>query len=115
MKEGYGKIRRFYLGHFRKRYVQKVLELRRGECRRCGNCCTVMFRCPQLEGDAHCTLYHTRSLQCRLFPIDARDLRGRFSSCGYYFVDEVEGSAEQEEAIQHSAQSSGSSTTGSQS
>ena len=90
LREGYSKVRRYYLGHFRKDYVDKMLQLRRGACRRCGNCCTVMFRCPHLEGDEHCAVYETRAVQCRLFPIDPRDLRGRFSACGHYFADATE-------------------------
>jgi len=84
--EGWGKLRRYYLSHYRKRYVQKMLAFRRGECARCGTCCSIMIRCPHLEGDNRCKIYDRRYVQCRMFPIDPRDLRGRLSSCGHYFA-----------------------------
>jgi len=95
LAEGWGKVRRFYLCHFRKGYVERMRALRRGECRRCGECCTIMFRCPHLEGRNECTVYERRALQCRMFPIDERDLRGRFSSCGFYFVTAREAAEEE--------------------
>jgi len=88
--EGWAKVRRFYLAAFRKKYVEQMREFRRGECRRCGMCCTFMIRCPFLEGENQCTIYEKRPRQCRLFPIEPRDLRGRFSACGHYFVSEAE-------------------------
>lgn len=95
LREGYSKLRRFCLVHFRSKYVERMRKLRRGECRRCGTCCTFMLRCRSLEGDNRCRVYEKRPLQCRLFPIDPRDLRGRFSACGYYFISEDEAAAEQ--------------------
>lgn len=89
LREGWGKVRRYYLSHYRKSYVERMLKLRRGACRRCGACCSVMIRCPYLKGANECGIYERRFSQCRLFPIDRRDLRGRFSSCGYYFVAAV--------------------------
>ena len=41
-----GKLRRFYLVHFRKKYVQKQLALRDGKCRQCGQCCVLFFSVP---------------------------------------------------------------------
>ena len=88
--EGWAKLRRYYLVHFRKAYVQKMLSLRRGQCTRCGTCCTFMIRCPHLQGQNQCAIYDTRAIQCRMFPISPRDLRGRFSVCGYYFAKSAE-------------------------
>jgi hypothetical protein len=98
LREGWSKLRRFYLVHFRPDYVEKMLKLRRGECRRCGNCCTIMIRCPHLEGDSECTVYDKRARQCRAFPIDSRDLRGRLSSCGHYFISEAEAAREADDS-----------------
>jgi len=88
--EGWAKVRRYCLVHYRKKYVQEMLTLRRGECTRCGTCCTFMVRCPHLQGQNQCKVYEKRAVQCRTFPISPRDLRGRFSVCGYYFVKPAE-------------------------
>jgi len=84
--EGWGKLRRFLLTHFRPGYVMRMRKRRRGACVRCGSCCSVMFRCPHLERDNHCAIYKRRYTQCDAFPIDHRDLRYREEVCGYYFV-----------------------------
>jgi len=84
--EGWGKLRRFYLVRFRRNYVKKMHALRRGQCLRCGACCSITIRCPHLKDHNRCTIYERRYEQCRLFPIDPRDLRGRLSACGYRFV-----------------------------
>ena len=84
--EGWGKLRRFYLVHFRKRYVAEQLQKRQGACARCGDCCSIMFRCPYLDGENHCTIYERRMIQCRYFPMDARDLAYR-ASCGFRFEE----------------------------
>jgi len=84
MVEGWGKLRRFYLIHFRKEHVRKMKQRRRGSCRYCGSCCAVMFKCPHLEGNI-CRIYGKRYEQCAHFPIDERDLVYRENICGYYF------------------------------
>ena len=86
MVEGWGKVRRYLLTHFRPGYVTRMKKHRRGECVRCGSCCAVMFRCPHLEAHNHCARYQRRYVQCDAFPIDARDLRYREETCGHYFV-----------------------------
>ena len=73
-------------------------ELRRGECKRCGNCCSLFWRCPFLEDTARCTFYENRFKPCRNFPIDARDITGAASGCGHYFVTEAAAGAEAEAA-----------------
>ena len=85
MRQAWGKVRRFYLSHFVPGYVEKQLKLRRGECRRCGACCTLLFRCPHLRGANECGTYQRRYLQCRLFPIDERDLAEVEGRCGFWF------------------------------
>jgi len=84
----WGKVRRYLLVHLAKAYVERQLVLRRGACRRCGSCCALGFRCLHLRGRNECGVYERRYLQCRLFPIDRRDLAevpGR--SCGFWFED----------------------------
>ena len=82
--EGWGKIRRFYLSHFRREFVREMKGKRRGSCRFCASCCAVMFKCPHLEGNK-CTIYENRFEQCGHFPIDKRDLVFRENICGYHF------------------------------
>jgi len=70
-----GKFRRFYLVHFRKGYKRRQLLLRRGECRQCGTCCTLLFSCPMLTRQGLCFIYgRCRPQVCKVFPIDQRDI-----------------------------------------
>ncbi len=85
-----GKVRRFYLVHFLKRYVQKQLYVRQGDCRQCGVCCNLLFTCPALTKQGRCLIYGLcRPQACKVFPIDQRDIdevshcSGR---CGYNFA-----------------------------
>lgn len=77
----WGKIRRFYLGQFRPGYVKSKLIMRRGECLRCGTCCKLLYLCPELEelpdGTTLCSMHENRPINCRIFPIDQRDLNDR--------------------------------------
>ena len=86
LDEGWGKLRRFYLVHYREDHVRRHLTLRRGECRRCGSCCRLMFRCPHLGGENQCNIYTCRYKQCIAFPIDDRDLKYLRHTCGHHFV-----------------------------
>lgn len=83
-KRAWGKVRRFGVVRLRRSYVQVKLQRRQGECRRCGNCCKIVFHCPWLHDGAHCDIYEKRPVQCRAFPIDERDLR-EVPECGFYF------------------------------
>ena len=92
----WGRPRRFVLNHFRPGYVAAQLAKRRGECARCGACCQMGAYCRHLvyeddTGLSACKRYDKfRSMNCRNFPIDERDLADRnlvFPDvpCGYYF------------------------------
>ena len=88
-----GKLRRFYLVHFRKKYVQKQLALRDGKCRQCGQCCILLFSCPMMTKEGRCLIYdNIRWDVCKAFPIDKRDINevalcgGR---CGYSFKENL--------------------------
>jgi len=93
----WGKVRRLYYGVFRPGYVRRKAAQRRGECRRCGTCCKLVFVCPRLDesGDVPtCKIHDDKPLNCRIFPIDERDLRDRDmvcpdEKCGFYFVEET--------------------------
>ena len=84
-----GKIRRFYKSTFRYRKAARGLELRRGECNRCGRCCKILFRCPFLieEGDSYsCRIYGHHFTACKLFPLEPADLAELDGECTFYFV-----------------------------
>jgi hypothetical protein len=89
----WGKVRRLYLGVFRRGYVRRSVERRHGDCARCGACCALGYRCLSLcdgEAGAECRVHRLRPMNCRLFPIDERDLADRDLiqpdvPCGYHF------------------------------
>ncbi len=97
LRLSWGKIRRFYLGHFRPSYVESKMNLRRGECLRCGTCCMLLYSCPELEeqtdGTTRCRIHEKRPKNCRIFPVDQTDLNDRQlvskdrdeRSCGFDF------------------------------
>ncbi len=84
-----GKFRRFFLVHFRPRYVARQVTQRTGSCRRCGRCCALLFTCPMLTCDGLCLAYgRCRPSVCRVFPIDSRDIAEIARSggkCGFRF------------------------------
>jgi hypothetical protein len=96
----WGKVRRLYLGAFRRGYVRRSHARRSGECARCGACCFLGHRCHSLRakgnGNGHgteCAMHKFRPPNCRLFPIDERDMADRSLiapdvPCGYSFEPE---------------------------
>lgn len=90
-RQAQGKLRRFVSANFRKNEVIQSLSLRRGECNRCGACCEILFKCPFLkkhdDGTTTCGIYEDRPNQCRLFPIEKRDLAEVRGSCSFYFIE----------------------------
>jgi len=95
---GLGKMRRFWLSHFRPAYVRESLARRVGQCDRTGACCHLMFTCPLLDRKAtpvRCSIHEIKPKVCRLFPIDERDLRDRDiispdAPCGFSFIPREE-------------------------
>ncbi|MHC4915676.1 MAG: hypothetical protein ACYTGB_09305 [Planctomycetota bacterium] len=93
-KQGIGKVRRFCLSTLRPRLVKAKVGRRKGECIRCGACCRLVFKCPALyhlsDGTAGCRYHQLRPMNCRVFPMDERDLAERdmvmpHHPCGFYF------------------------------
>jgi hypothetical protein len=83
------KARRFYIGNFRKEYIQEAIaETREGECHRCGLCCELIYKCPFLGKDSqnlpYCRVYgDLRPANCRNYPFDSKD--AEIDTCGYTF------------------------------
>jgi hypothetical protein len=90
-RQAHGKLRRFVTINFRKEEVIEKLALRRGDCNRCGACCEILFKCPFLkkheDGTSTCGIYEDRPNQCRLFPLERRDLEEVRGTCSYYFIE----------------------------
>jgi len=84
-----GKLRRFWLVHFRTGYVQRQISVRQGDCHQCGTCCNLLFTCPMLTKQKRCFVYGScRPQACKVFPIDQWDIdEVNFCSgrCGYRF------------------------------
>src|SRR3990172_3596797 len=83
------KIRRFVKSTFRYRQALEGIELRRGECNRCGRCCKILFRCPFLreeDGSFSCRIYGHHFAACKLFPLQPADLAELGGECTYTFV-----------------------------
>ncbi len=58
-----GKLRRFWLVHFQKKYVQSQLSARHGDCHQCGTCCNLLFTCPTLTKQGRCLVYGPADLR----------------------------------------------------
>jgi hypothetical protein len=81
-----GEVRRIFFNYVKKQYVDRQLEVRQGNCMQCGKCCSLVFRCPFLNRENRCTIYHKgRPRHCKTFPLDQRDLHDIGGACGYYF------------------------------
>lgn len=87
-----GKLRRFWLVHFQKEYVQGQILARQGNCRQCGACCNLLYTCPMLTKPGRCFVYGScRPQACKVFPIDRRDIDEVNLcgvQCGYRFNNE---------------------------
>lgn len=87
-----GKVRRFIKATIQqKRTLELVAASRRGQCTRCGACCMILLRCPFLERTRdhqyRCKIYGRHFAQCKLFPMEPRDLAEIDAECGYFFID----------------------------
>lgn len=83
-----GKLRRYIICTIHKDYLKAMKNLRDGQCRRCGNCCKLLYRCPFLlrQGDRmRCLIYSIRPRVCREFPISLKDVGDVNFQCGFFF------------------------------
>ena len=99
----WGKVRRWYYHTLRPGYIARNHRRRRGECSRCGICCFMGCLCHHYREDAEdnamCDRHTIRPRNCRIYPIDERDLADRDilapdTPCGYSFLSEEEVAAE---------------------
>lgn len=94
IKKFNNKLRRFVLCTFKQEYIEDKQKTRFGDCFQCGKCCSLIFKCPFLEGtdgNTRCSIYDKgRPKQCAAFPIDYKDLHDVDYLCGYFFSNEVE-------------------------
>lgn len=90
----WGGPRRYLLRKLKPEYVDEQLEKREGECRRCGSCCQMSWRCRNLsydeDGLAICKIHgiKPRGSYCVDFPINEkclndRKLSGFDHNCGF--------------------------------
>lgn len=84
-----GKFRRFFQSHFLKSFVKSQHNKRLGQCKRCGKCCKILYKCPFLvelkDGSTQCKVYKKRPLQCRTYPITEKDLKN--AGCKGFLFD----------------------------
>ena len=81
-----GQARRIFFNYLRTEYVDEQLGKRKGDCRQCGKCCALVFRCPFLNSESKCIIYHKgRPRHCTTFPLDNNDLQDIDGECGYSF------------------------------
>jgi hypothetical protein len=70
--------------------VLPVSKRRRGACRHCGACCTLVFKCPAYyidgQGNSRCRIYKFRPLNCRKYPRTPGEWLTE-ESCGYWFEE----------------------------
>lgn len=89
----FGKLRRLCITRFAGGQSRKSTGRRQGSCRQCAACCKFIFRCPLLDENNLCKIYHSRLRPevCRRFPIDKRDTDDVMLSsgrqCGYRFAE----------------------------
>jgi len=74
-----GKFYRLYCA-----YANKDIHLnkRKGECKRCGACCSLPVRCI-FYYNKRCLIYKYRFKPCRVYPARKSDLENM--NCGFYF------------------------------
>ncbi len=86
--QAFGKARRWFKSYVYTRQTVQTLSARTGECNRCGACCKIIFQCPfylEEDGKGNCRIYGQHFSQCKLFPLEPKDLIGIDDQCGYKF------------------------------
>jgi len=82
------KIARTFELLFRPETVAAQATRRQGDCRGCGACCEIVFRCPHFDREKReCRIYESRYGVCRMFPARPEDLAGLEAICSYSFQE----------------------------
>jgi hypothetical protein len=82
------KIARTFELLFRPEAVVAGTARRQGDCRGCGACCEIIFRCPHFDREKReCRIYESRYGVCRMFPARPEDLAGLEAICSYSFQE----------------------------
>ncbi len=98
-RQGVGKLRRLIISKFCHNYIKEQEQAREGDCVRCGACCKLLFNCPflveQEDGNFSCKIHEIKPKNCRIFPIDAHDIKDRNTKfpdvkCGFHFPNKNE-------------------------
>ncbi len=81
-----GRLRRFIISNFAKKYVKKQLAKRTGECQLCGRCCC-QRKCPfifQDENTWKCILHPAKPANCHIYPVNQKDIE-EYNCPGFSF------------------------------
>lgn len=77
-----GWIRRRIIWYFKKKEVIAWRAKRRGECARCGRCCSLCLA--HDSKNKRCRIYRIRPSVCKAFPLTPEDV-ANIHTCGFYF------------------------------
>ncbi|MFA5992576.1 MAG: YkgJ family cysteine cluster protein [Candidatus Pacearchaeota archaeon] len=83
----FNRLKRDFKKLTNKNYIQDKINKRKGECKKCGQCCE---NCKFLDKTTNlCKVYETRPFYCHQeFPLDKTDQKiWKIKSCGYSFED----------------------------
>ena len=88
----YRTLRRKFYVKFRKKYVLESLKKRKGKCRACGCCATMLFPCEYYDKKTKlCRLWEEKGKEaipylCKLYPFDEKDkIIYSKINCGFYW------------------------------
>lgn len=89
----YSGFRRRFFVFFRPRYVIRSLLGRKGNCKKCGRCCSLNKAWCFDFKDNKCLTYDRQPFFCKVFPIDHKDkeMSGVSEECGYWWGDDGKG------------------------
>ena len=87
-------IWRRYYHFFNKEKVSVSVQERKGDCKRCGQCCQASIRCPKLFYDeknlAMCLIHDRRPGMCSLYPFNSKEFfLHTKNGCGFFYQTET--------------------------
>ncbi|MCP4266042.1 MAG: hypothetical protein GY777_10795 [Candidatus Brocadiaceae bacterium] len=83
-------IWRWFYYFFNREKVLQSVEKRKGDCKRCGGCCSASIQCSSLafdkNGYAMCMEHERRPRMCKLYPFSDRDhFLHLKDKCGFWY------------------------------